>query len=180
METALAAFATSAGTGAAATAAGSFIGPVTAAASGAATLSSGFSLLGPILTVGSALSSVSSGNQQAAAYKLQAQQSEVNARIEKLNAQEKANEIRRNMLANISSANAAYAARGVSIFSGTPDQARTEIAKNSEINIDKARFGGTMAANEKITQARQYKSNASAARVSGYGGAVKSLASLLD
>jgi hypothetical protein len=142
-----------------------------------------FSLLS---TIGGSALQIQSGNLESQRYKMQAEQNVLNARVEKLNAEEKANEIRRNLLSNLSSAKATFASRGVVTSSGTPLQAATEAAKNASVNIEKARFGGTIAANEKIAQAQQDKISGKSARMSGYGAAAdtlsksKSIRSLLE
>lgn len=194
-EMALAAFATSAGTGAAA-AATSAIGPVTAAASGLGTLtsgaglmslaSSGMSLLSGIGTIGGALGMVSGGMQQAGTAKMQAAQSDLNARAERVRAEDTAIQLRKGLIANISSANAIFASRGIGIGSGTPEQAKAEAARNAGANIDKARFGGDFNAANAEGQASVYRADGKAAKTSGLAsagltlGGSKSLRSLLD
>jgi hypothetical protein len=153
--------------------AGAAVGIGSAISSVAGFIGPAFGLLS---TIGGAAMQAQSGKMQAQQYKLQAQQSTINARIEKVNAEEKANEIRRNLMANLGSANATFAARGIGIGSGTPEQARTESAKNASLNIEKARFGGTMASNEKLLQASQDRINASSAKSSGYSAGLTSLA----
>lgn len=176
VEAVLAAFATSAGTGAAAAAGSAAIaGPVTAAASGAATLGS-FATLGNALSLFGALGSISGGNQQASAYKLQARQEELNARLETVKAEDTANALRRNLLANIGTANATFAARGIGLGSGTPEQAKIVGANNASRNIESARFGGEIASLDRQVQAGQYRSAGRAARTQGYFNAARGLA----
>lgn len=178
VEAVLASFATSAGTAAAATAAGSAIGPVTAAASGLGTLSTiastGFTLLQGFGAVGGILGQISAGQSASAAYKQQANQELLNSRLETVKAEDQANSIRRTLLANIGSSNAMFAARGIGLGSGTPEQAKTVGADNASKNIDKARFGGDMASLDRIVQSGQSRLDAKAARTSGYANAATS------
>lgn len=202
METVLAAFATSAGSAAAATATSSLPWLVPAATSGSFALTgsgalasavsalpsfgsvmSGFSLLG---TVGGAFGQAQAGKLQDQQYRLQADQLVLNSRIEKVNAEKKANDLRRSLISNISTANAVFASRGIRIDSGTPDQARKEAARNASDSIEEAIFGGYIAANDDIQNANQARISGRSARVAGYGQAAqtlvnsKSIRSLLD
>lgn len=167
--------------------AGIFSAATAASIAGAAsTIGTGFSLLSGITTIAGAAGQAQAGRLQAQQFEMQAQQNELNSRIETLNAEEKANEIRRTLLENTGSANAMFAARGIGLGSGTPAQARVTAANNASINIDKARFGGTIASNEKILQASQNRISAKSAKLSGYASAgstlteSRSLKSLLD
>lgn len=202
MEAALATFATSAGSAAAASATASLPWLVPAATSGSFALtgsgilssavamlpsaSSAFTLLSGIGSVGGALGQIGAGNQMNATARMQANQELLNARMEKVKAEDTANQLRRNLISNISSANAIFQSRGIGTGSGTPEQAKAEATRNATINIDKARFGGDFASNERIMQAGVYRADGKASKRAGYGAAIdtlsnsKSLRTLLD
>lgn len=133
------------------------------------------SLISGGLTAASAFGSIMGGNQQAAVYKAQAQQSELSARQEELKGREQADKIRRSLQATLSSQNAAFAARGISLTSGTPvnigNVSRTEAARD----IENAQFGAGMASAAERGQAGQYRMSGRAARTSGYTNAAMSL-----
>lgn len=200
-ETLLATFATTAGAEAAAAAttslpwlvsgaqAGSFAltgsGALASAVSFLPSISSTFSVLSGLGTLAGAAGQVSAGNQAAATYKLQAQQEVLNSRLEAVKAEDQANQLRRNLMSNLASANAIFASRGIG-QGGTPEQAKAEASRNASINIEKARFGGDMASGERIVQAGVYRNDARAAKSAGIGNALttitssKSLRSMLD
>lgn len=173
----LASLATSAGTGAAIASAGSVIGPITAAASGWGTLTSAFSLLSGVGSLFGAFGQIGAGQQESAAYKNQANQEILNARLEKVKAEDTANEIRRSLLTNLSTANAMFASRGIGLGSGTPETAKSVGATNASKNIEKAKFGGDMAYSDRMVNAGQLRLNAGASRRAGIFGAITTLAS---
>lgn len=202
MEMALGAFATTAGTTAAAAATNTLPWLVPAATSGSFALTgsgmlasavaalpsigsvaTGFSLLG---TVGGAFGQAQAGQLSDQQYRLQADQMVLNNRIEKVNAEKKANDLRRSLISNISTANAVFSSRGIGLGSGTPEQAKFEAGKNASQNIEDAIFGGNIAANDDIQNANQARISGKSARAAGYGAAAKtltdskSLRSLLD
>lgn len=126
------------------------------------------SLLSGGLTAASAFGSIMGGNQQAAVYKAQAAQSELAAKQEELKGREQADRIRRSLQATLASQNAAFAARGISLSSGTPvtvgNMSRTEAARD----IESAQFGAAMSAAQERAQAGQYKISAKSSKISGY------------
>lgn len=132
------------------------------------TLGTGFSLL-------SGLGQIGAGQMAAGQYEAQAKQEALNSRLELVRAEDQANEIRRNLIANIGTSNATFASRGIGLGSGTPEQAKREGGKNAAINIDKARFGGDWAAQDRLSQAGQLRGDARASRTSGYFNAIKTL-----
>ena len=167
MEAALAYFATSAGTAAAASAATSAT-VVTAAQSGTAALASYGSMIGTGLTAASAFGSVMSGFQENAVYKGMAKQSELSAKTEELKGREQADKIRRSLNATLASQNAAFAARGVSLTSGTPvnigNVSRTEAGRD----IENAQFGANTTAAAERSQASQYRLTGKSAITRGF------------
>lgn len=149
-----------------------------AAGGSAATATTVGSIAGGLATAGSALStilpvvgavgSVMGGQQQASAYKAQARQSELAAKQEELRGREQADNIRRSLQATLASQNAAFAARGISPFTGTPLALSTESRNQASRDIDIARFGAGQAAGALRGQAGQQRIEASSARTSGY------------
>lgn len=138
-------------------------------------LSGGLSLLSTGLTAASAFGSIMGGNQQNAVYRAQAQQSELAARQEELKGREQADKIRRSLQATLASQNAAFAARGISLASGTPvnigNVSRTEAA----MDVENAQFGAGMSSAAERAQAGVYRMSGSAARTGGYFNAASRL-----
>lgn len=193
VETVLAAFATSAGASAAATAAGSLPWLVPSATAGSfaltgsgalASFAAGLPSFGNVFSLFGGLGKISAGNSAAQSYKMQAKQEELNARLETVKAEDTANQLRRNLIADMGSANAIFASRGIGLGAGTPEQAKIVGANNASRNIDNARFGGEMASLDRRVQAGQYRLDAKASRAGGYFNAVRGfrsgLQSLLD
>lgn len=172
-------FASSAGTAAAATAAGSVVGPVTAAASGAGALGGvtgaglfaslpSVSLLSPALNAASAFGAISGGLQQAAISKAQAQQYQLQARQEELRGREEADRIRRTLQANLATQNAIFSARGISPNSGTPVTLGTASRTAASRDIETAQFNASQAAGASRSRAAQSRIEGSAAKTAGY------------
>lgn len=148
-----------------------------AALSAGATLSTigAGSLITTGLTAASAFGSIMSGQQQAGVYKAQAVQSELAAKTEELKGRQQADTIRRSLQATLASQNAAFAARGISLASGTPVNIGNVSKSNASRDIQTAQFGaGTAAAAERGTAATQ-RMSASAAKTTGYTTAATSL-----
>lgn len=139
-------------------------------------VSTGFTLLSGLGAVAGVVGQVQGANQQARALKDQANQDILNSRMEKLKGEEQANKLRRDLIENMGSANAMFAARGIGLGSGTPEQAKEEGARNASLNIDKVMFGADMAATDQLTSASQNRAKAKATRSAGLYGAASSLA----
>lgn len=144
-----------------------------------ATTAGSAGMLGTILsgglTAASAFGSIMSGQQQNAVYKAQAQQSELAARTEELKGRQMADNIRRSLQATLASQNAAFAARGISLSSGTPVNLGNVSKNQASQDIQTTQFGaGTAAAAERGTAAQQ-KLSGRAAVTSGYTNAGLSL-----
>lgn len=160
---------------AALTALGSTTAGTTAASIAGSSLFAALPSISTVLTAGSALGSIMGGSQQNAVYKAQAKQSELAARAEELKGRDQADKIRRNLQSTLASQNAAFAARGISLSSGTPlslgNVSRTQAAQD----IETAQFGaGTAAAAERGT-AQQQRLSGRAALTSGYTNAAASI-----
>lgn len=151
-------------------------------ASAGSTAAAGFSaalsavpLISTGLTAASAFGAIAGGYQEQASYKAQAQQNELAARQEELKGRQQADNIRRSLQATLSSQNAAFAARGISLASGTPvnvgNVSRTQAAQD----IETAQFGSGMAAGALRGTAAQNRMAGKAAVTAGYTSAATSL-----
>jgi hypothetical protein len=155
----------SAGTAATATAAATAATSGLIGTAGAVTFGG---LASTALTGFSVLGAISGGNQQASAYKAQAQQSQLAARQEELKGRQQADNIRRSLQATLASQNAAFSARGISLASGTPANL-ANVSKNEASNdIQIAQFGAAQSAEANRSQAGQSKLQASSAKIAGY------------
>lgn len=157
-------------TSAAAPAAG-VIGPPTFAAASSAAFSTVGSLLSGGLTAASAFGSIMGGQQQNAVYQAQARQSELAAKQEELKGREQADKIRRSLQATLASQNAAFAARGISLTSGTPVKLANVSSTEAAQDIENAQFGASMAAAAERGQAGVYRMSGKSAITSGYANA---------
>lgn len=124
--------------------------------------------LGLVSTGLSAFSTIQAGRVEAANLKFQAKQSELQARSAEIQGKEQQNLIREELLKNLSSANAAFAARGISVSSGTPEQARIESIKAAEQSLRAAQLGAGAQAAGARTQAQMFRQDARTARTSSY------------
>lgn len=141
----------------------------------AVAISQGVGLIGAGLTAASAFGSVMSGQQESAVYKAQARQSELSARSEELKGREQADRIRRSLQATLASQNAAFAARGISIRSGTPVNIGNVSTTEASRDIETAQFGAGMASAAERGQAGVYRASGRAASTSGYTNAAGTL-----
>ena len=143
-----------------------------AGAGTAVTLGSAASIIGTGLSVASALSG---GSQQSAMYKAQAAQSELAARQEELKGRDQADKIRRSLQSTLASQNAAFAARGISLNSGTPVSLGAQSKNDASYDIQVAQFGSGMSAAAERGNAAQNRISAKSAKISSYGTAATSL-----
>lgn len=143
-----------------------------ASAGTAATVST---VVGAGLTAASAFGSIMGGSQQNAVYKAQAQQYELSARTEELKGREQADKIRRGLQATLASQNAAFAARGISLSSGTPINLGNVSKSEASKDIEDAQFNASMAAGADRLSAVQSRISGKAAVTSGYGSAASTL-----
>lgn len=155
---------TTIGTGIAASTAGSFIGPVTAAQSAAATTS----LLQTAFTGLGVLGAISGGFSESNAYKLEAKQQELAARAEEVKGRQQAIAVQDKLRRVLASQNAAFAARGISAQSGTPIVLGNQSIAQARNDLDIARFDSASAVTGYKLQASQSRSAASRAKVSGF------------
>jgi hypothetical protein len=147
------------------------IGPTSGAA---AVLSSGALSLG--LTAASAYGSIMAGQQQAASSRFQAKQSELQARMEGLKGRESALQIRQQLERDLAGANATFAARGL-MSEGSAQAALQAGKERATSDIEAAMFGAENAKQAALSQAAQYRSQASSQSTAGIIGAATTVAS---
>lgn len=122
-----------------------------------------------------AVGSILQGQQQAAMYKAQARQSELSARQEELKGRDEADKIRRNLQSTLASQNAAFAARGISLNSGTPRTIASDSRTQAGYDIQTAQFGAGMSAAAERGTADQLRMAGRAARQASYFNAATSI-----
>lgn len=120
------------------------------------------------------------GQQQNAMYKAQAQQNEFAARTEELKGRDQADKIRRSLQATLASQNAAFAARGISLSSGTPKNIAAESKINASADIQNAMFGAGMGAAAERGTAAQNRMAGKAAVTASYTKAAGQTYSLIS
>ena len=128
--------------------------------------------LGTVSTIGSIASPLLSARSEAQSASFQRAQLNLQAKTQEAQTLQQANEIKRRMIADLASANAAFGARGVTATSGTPVQAATEAIRVANRNVDIALTGGTAQQNQNRLQDSQFKQVGSSAI---QGGLFKSL-----
>lgn len=109
--------------------------------------STGFSLLGAI----------QGGRQQSAMYKIQAKQSELAARTERLRGAEQVSSIRQKMRSTLATQNALFAGRGVMLADGSPASVAAATGNAAGQDIARAQFGADMRASSLESQAQQFQ-----------------------
>lgn len=126
--------------------------------------------------------SILGGYQQAGAFKAQAKQSEISARAEELKGRDQALKIKNDLLTTLASQNAAFAARGISLNSGTTRNLAAQSNQRASEDIQRAQFGTGMAAAAERGTAVQQRNAAKSSILSGYtsaaGTASKTLGSI--
>lgn len=140
----------------------------------AAAASSAMSILpsaATALSVGSAVGQIAGGFQEQAYYKSLSKQSELSARQEELKGREQADKIRNTLLSTVASQRAMFAARGLSLGSGTFKNIQSQAYDAATRDIETARFGSALAAEQERLQGKQYKISGKAALMKGFAGA---------
>lgn len=127
------------------------------------------------LTAAGALSSLSAGNQQSAAFKLQSQQAELNARAERLKGRQQALNIQSQLDQDLASQNAIFAARGQLAGEGSAAAASSAARDIATANIKQAQFGADISALNAEQRAANLRSEAKSARTGGIVGAAQVL-----
>jgi len=149
------------------------VGSGTAAAGGIGATLSTIASVG--LTAASAFSSISAGNEQAASLNLQARQSTLNARAERLEGKRQSLAISEQLSRDLASQNALFGARGVLQGEGSSLAASQKAKENASADIKAAQFNADIAALSAEQRAANARSEASTAKSSGVIGAVKAL-----
>lgn len=135
--------------------------------SGAASSLFGSSLLQGLLTGAGAFGQMQAGNMQASILNMQAQQSELNARMESIKGRTQALQIKKQLDRDLASQNATFAARGVLAGEGSAKAAADISRENAEEDINVAMFGARMGSESDRLQAAQYRAEGSAAKTAG-------------
>ena len=138
---------------------------------------SGGSLLNLGLTAASAFGQVQAGNSSAAILNMQAQQAELNARMETIKGRESALTIKKQLDKDLASQNALFSARGVLQGEGSALAANKTAKANAKADIEVAQFGAEMGSESDKLRASQYKTGAKAAKKSGKTEAINTIAS---
>lgn len=125
------------------------------------------SAVGAGLTAASAFSSIQAGQQQADALKIQARQSGLNARTERLEGRRQSLQIQDQLERDLASQNALFAARGVLQGEGSAEAAKEEATRQATRDIDLARFNTDIAALNAEQRAANARADASAAKKQG-------------
>lgn len=128
---------------------------------------SGFSLLSGAMTAASAFGQVQAGNTNAAMLNLQAQQADLNARMQTIKGREEALTIKRQLDKDLSSQNALFSARGILQGEGSAAAAVSQSRKNAKEDIDVAMFGANTGSESDRLRAAQYRTEAKVSRASG-------------
>ena len=115
---------------------------------------------GLLLTGASAFGQIAQGQEMAAIAKFNSQQSELQARQERLKARDQINLIKQQLNKDIASQSAFFGARSVLQGEGSAQAAQDAAKRNAGYDVDIARFGGETAANAAMAQSAQYKKEA--------------------
>lgn len=134
------------------------------------------SLLSGLMTGAGAFGQMQAGNMQQKILNLQAQQSELNARMEGLKGRSQALQIRNQLDRDLASQNATFAARGVLQGEGSAMAAADSSKKNAQDDIDTALFGAKMGSESDKLQAAQYRAEGKAAKTAGRIEAINAVA----
>jgi hypothetical protein len=132
------------------------------------------------LTTGlGAYGSYASGTQASSQFKLQAGSQELQADVVRLNAIEKGNILRRQLLQDLGSANASAAARGIDVGSGSPRQVQIQSIAETQRDVAKIESGADIDVSNYQTAASRSRGQAASAEYGGYVNAIKGLGSYL-
>ena len=123
----------------------------------------------------SLISSVQAGRQQAAVYKAQAKQSELQARNTMLQGRQQSLAIKEQLDRDTATQAAGFAARGILAGEGSAAAAIDQSNKMATRDIQYAMYGANMGYYQNMSQAGQYRVSGSAAKLSGYVNAANTL-----
>lgn len=135
----------------------------------------GGSLLSGLLTGASAFGQMQAGNMSAELLNIQAQQSELSARMETVKGRQQALQIRKELDRNLASQNATFAARGTLAGEGSSAAAADASRKNAAEDIEIATFGAAMGSESEKLEAAQYRAKGANAKTAGTINAIKTV-----
>lgn len=151
--------------------------PALATAGGAATagtvagatasVSLGSTLLTGLLTAASAFGQIRAGQQQQQLMNLQAQQAELNARLEEQKGRAQSLAIKNQLDRDLASQSAIFSARGTLQGEGSALAASDVSKANAAADIETAKTGAAFASESDRLRAAQYRAEGNAARVGG-------------
>lgn len=136
----------------------------------------GGTLLSGLMTGAAAFGQVSAGNNSAALMNLNAQQADLNARMETIKGREQALTIKTQLNKDLASQNALFSARGVLQGEGSALAANAVSKKNAQADLDVAKFGADTGSESDKLRAAQDRIEAATARKSGKTEALNTLA----
>lgn len=129
------------------------------------------------LTAASAFSSLQAGNAEASSLKLQARQSDLNARAERLQGRQQALAISERLSQDLASQNALFGARGQLSGEGSAEAAREKAKSNASSDIKAAQFNSELTALSAEQRSSNARSDATAAKSGGVFDAIKAVGS---
>jgi hypothetical protein len=144
---------------------------------GALSSMGGGSMLSGLLTGASAFGQISAGNSSAAMMNINAQQAELNARMQMIKGREQALTISKQLDKDLASQNALFSARGVLQGEGSALAANTAAKDNAEKDLEVARFGAETGSESDKLRAAQYRAEAKMAKAAGRTEAMNTLTS---
>jgi hypothetical protein len=130
------------------------------------------------MTAASSFGSLSAGSAQADALNIQARQSSLNARTERLEGRRQSLAIQEQLDKDLASQNAIFAARGVLEGEGSAEAASEAAKKNASRDINLARFNSELTALSDDQSAANSRADAKAAKQQGIFDAVGALSGL--
>lgn len=144
--------------------------------------SPGFFNMGTLSSVGSlaatgfsAVSSINAGRAMSAQYEIQSESYKLQAEAIKINAIERSNMLRKQLLENLGAARASAAARGIDVGSGSPMQAQVQSIGNVESDIARIKAGSAIESSNAMINSGKSTAQGAAEKASGYASAGRSL-----
>lgn len=127
------------------------------------------------LTAASAFSSIQAGNAEAASLNLQARQSDLNARTDRLEGKRQALAIQQQLDKDLASQNALFGARGVLQGEGSAEAAASTAKENASRDINLALFNSDINALSAEQRASNSRADAASAKQGGIFDAVTTI-----
>ncbi len=132
------------------------------------TLTSTTSLASGIATGFGVVGAATAGSQAKSQFNLQAGSQDTQAEIIRLNAIERGNQLKRQLLVDLGSANASAAARGLDVGSGTPRQIVEQSIGAVQEDVAKLEAGAEIGATGSETSASRSRAAGARAEYAGY------------